>query len=188
MYINEKAKDYAEGKATAAIEQAIAKAFADGYKAGYEDRDNEVQIEMDNDADIEFVDLDLPSGTMWAKDFLRDENGKILYLTFREAKKYKLPTPEQLKELTEICDHPAQRPRATDLKFLAANGNQLYIRCCGYYNVEGKVEEALSFWLSCSEEENKAVCTYYDRWVTYSCFYNTVSGFVGKRLPVLVVK
>lgn len=90
MDINEKAKDYAEGKATAAIEQAIAKAFADGYKAGYEDRDNEVQIEMDNDADIEFVDLDLPSGTLWAKDSLRDENGKILYLTFREAKKIQI--------------------------------------------------------------------------------------------------
>ena len=35
MDIKEKAKDYAEGKMTAAIENVIADAYADGYKAWY---------------------------------------------------------------------------------------------------------------------------------------------------------
>jgi len=187
MDINEKAKDYAEGRATAAIEQAIADAFIDGYKAGYKDRDNEIPLEIKKQVP-EFIDLELPSGTLWAKDFLRDENGKILYLTFREAKKYKLPTPEQLKELSETCSHPTVRPFANQLKFLAANGNQLYIRCPGFYNVEGKIEDTLSFWLSSNVEENKALCSHYNHWTTHSCFYNTTSRFVGERLPIIVVK
>ena len=99
MDIKEKAKDYAEGKMTAAIENVIADAYADGYKAWYQDRYDEIPAAIKEEVDADFIDLGLPSGTLWAKDFLRDEEGNIMYLTFREAKKYPLPTIEQLNNL-----------------------------------------------------------------------------------------
>lgn len=50
----------------------------------------------------EFVDLSLPSGTLCAADYLRDEEGNILYLPYNEAKKYNLPTKEQVQELIDL--------------------------------------------------------------------------------------
>lgn len=85
MDIQEKANSYAEGKAKEAITKAIAQAYIDGYKDGYKSGQENIKTECN---DAEFVDLGLPSGTLWASDYLRDANGNISFVTYEEAKNY----------------------------------------------------------------------------------------------------
>ena len=101
MNIEEKARKFAEGKALAALDQAIQEAYAEGYRDGYKDREEEIPVELQENK-TEFVDLGLPSGTLWASTY--ETNGSsCIYLPFEQAKKYKLPTMEQYQELKDSC-------------------------------------------------------------------------------------
>ena len=103
MNIKELSKEYAEGKALNAITTAIEEAYAKGYKDGYTQAVSDTKKNIPNELEsgIEFVDLGLPSGTLWATDYLRDENGKIKFLIFDEASQYNLPTVAQRDEM--VC-------------------------------------------------------------------------------------
>lgn len=83
MEITERAGNYAEGKANEAITKAIAQAYADGYRDGYKDREEEIPVDL-RDNKTEYVDLGLPSGTLWSNDYEK-ENGETLYLPYGEA-------------------------------------------------------------------------------------------------------
>ena len=101
MNISEIANKYAEGKVNEVLTKAIADAYAEGYKAGYNDREAEIPADLRDDK-TEFVDLGLPSGTLWSTDFEK-RDGEYLYLPYNEAKQFKLPTEEQWDELRECC-------------------------------------------------------------------------------------
>lgn len=64
MNIKEKSKLYAEGKALEAISTAIEQAYEAGYHDGLKHYENE-RLEAIKDG-VEYVDLGLPSGTMWS--------------------------------------------------------------------------------------------------------------------------
>lgn len=64
----EKADKYAAGKANKAITNAIAQAYIEGYKAGYKDCEMEIPVDLRDDK-TEYVDLGLPSGTLWATKY-----------------------------------------------------------------------------------------------------------------------
>lgn len=101
MNLEERAKEYADGKAISAIETAISRAYADGYKDGYADGEQNKPVEVSND-DEEWIDLGLPSGTLWA--IPKDEAGKRISLTYMNAEKqYNLPTRIQVNELRDFC-------------------------------------------------------------------------------------
>lgn len=67
----DKAKKYAEGKVTKALSQVVADAYLAGYNAGYQDGIGKVAKDSVSE-ETEFVDLGLPSGTLWASDYLKD--------------------------------------------------------------------------------------------------------------------
>ena len=101
MNVSDKAANYAEGKANEFIKKAIAQAYADGYQDGYNDREAEIPVDL-RDNKTEYVDLGLPSGTLWAADYEK-VNGEILYLPYGKAQEYPIPTEEQWKELKDCC-------------------------------------------------------------------------------------
>ena len=94
--------NYAAGKANEVMEKAIAQAYADGYRDGYKDREEEIPVDL-RDNKMEYIDLGLSSGTLWAKDFEKDAVG-FLYLPYMQAKNYNLPTREQWDELVQSCE------------------------------------------------------------------------------------
>lgn len=100
MTLGEKSIDYASQSSEKFISQTIQKAFEDGYKAGYEDGRNSIPVDNLDDG---YVDLGLPSGTLWAKDYVVNENDEYEMLNYDEAKKYSLPTQEQFEELVANC-------------------------------------------------------------------------------------
>ena len=99
------AKTYAEGKAQEALTAVVEKAFADGYNAGYKDAIAELKVAPDvEESGVKFVDFDLPSGTLWASDYVRDKDGKPICLEYDKAAPLGLPRKEQLEELLRLCD------------------------------------------------------------------------------------
>ena len=103
MDIKEKAKDYAEGKALSAIATAIEEAYATGYQEGYADgyanrEKPDTPIKYNN---VSYIDLDLPSGTKWATNYLTKTDGEMEFLKFNEARSFNIPTIKQFQEFLD---------------------------------------------------------------------------------------
>lgn len=139
MKITELASDYAEQNTLTLISDAIKKAFEDGYKVGYVDGKNEVEI----DDEDRFVDLGLPSGTLWAKNYVLDQDGKCRHFEYSEASNYSLPTKDQIEELVQECEvslSPLSQLSTLcktsaeyhSVTFTGKNGNKLSIMAQGH--------------------------------------------------------
>ena len=103
MNILEKSKEYAEGKALNAITTAIEEAYAAGYQEGYEDgyANREKPASPIKYKSFNYIDLDLPSGTKWATNYLTKTNGEIELLSFSDARSLFIPTRKQFQELLD---------------------------------------------------------------------------------------
>ena len=77
--IEDKAKEYAEGKALSAMTSAIEQAYIDGYNAGFQDGLNHQKPPIEVIDGVEYVDLGLPSGTKWSKTYFYDKGVLIIY-------------------------------------------------------------------------------------------------------------
>lgn len=82
----DKAKEYAEGKINDALNKVIVEAYMAGYNSGYKDGYDKV-VKATSSDDIEYVDLGLPSGTLWSSNYVEDENKEILYVTQEKARR-----------------------------------------------------------------------------------------------------
>lgn len=188
MEITERAGNYAEGKANEAITKAIAQAYADGYRDGYKDREEEIPVDL-RDNKTEYVDLGLPSGTLWSNDY-EEENGETLYLPYGKAAKYAIPTEEQWNELFEYCRCTPAYLGTTMLgrtkyvcgyTFVGPNGNGIEFNFRGYKidNVIESRNDRYFFWLLNSKEGLDKKC----------CVNNELKDFFsGYKLPVRLVR
>lgn len=95
-----KAKEYAESKVNDALKQVVADAYMAGYNAGYQDGIDKVAQDSVSE-ETEFVDLGLPSGTLWASDYVKDGD-EVLFLPYPEAQKYDIPTKSKLMNFESI--------------------------------------------------------------------------------------
>lgn len=177
MGIKELAKQYAEGKAlnaiTTAIEEAYAKGYKDGYTQGVSDAKKNIPNELESG--IEFVDLGLPSGTLWATDYLRDENGKIKYLIFDEASQYNLPTVAQRDELFKFTKwYIDNNSPNCKIHFLGRNGAFLDI-----FPDRFLYEVYPTYWLKNESDDTQGFRSIGAKLEKY---------FKGEKLPMIVVK
>lgn len=160
----EKAANYAAGKANVAIDKAIAQAYADGYRDGYKDREEVIPVDL-CDRKTEFVDLGLPSGTLWSTDYEVDGDN-IKYLPYDDANTYDIPTKEQFRELLESCYWEFKYISSISRMYtcIGPNGNHIVFYSKGYKLAGVKREsEKIYFWVkSDSETTTKdAVFLYY---------------------------
>ena len=157
MNVSDKAASYAEGKANEFIKKAIAQAYADGYQDGYKDREAEIPVDL-RDNKTEYVDLGLPSGTLWAADYEK-VNGEILYLPHGKAQEYSIPTEEQWEELMKCCrweyDRNGGDSQELDwAKCIGPNGNILNFNFAGKKTAKGFSDsKRIVFWLK-DESDN----------------------------------
>ena len=99
--LNEKASIYAEENVINVLKEAFAKVYADGYRDGYKDCQNEIPVELRSNQ-TEFVDLGLPSGTLWSGEYEKEKDS-LRYAPFDKAKTMMIPTKEQCEELLSYC-------------------------------------------------------------------------------------
>ena len=186
MNIEERARKFAEGKALNALNQAIEEAYAEGYRDGYKDREAEIPVELQEDK-IEFVDLGLPSGTLWASSFETYDGTNTQCVPYEQAKKYHLPTEEQYKELIEFCSWDPQRKNNNFSHYMVIgrNGNYIKLPISGYMVVD-RYEHWQNgyFWLKNEDNDNlnKDAALF---WESSKIITNLFSGY---GLPVLQVK
>lgn len=197
MNVSDKAASYAEGKANEFIKKAIAQAYADGYQDGYNDREAEIPVDL-RDNKTEYVDLGLPSGTLWAADYEK-VNGEILYLPYGKAQEYPIPTEVQWKELRECCrwefedglDENREHYVFKQAKCIGPNGNYITFKTSSM-----KKADTLSlydihnayFWIKKEgRDNNRNAIKFYERaGRSYDCDLRLI--FSGYQLPIRLVR
>ena len=188
MNISEKADKYAEGKANEAITKAIAQAYMDGYRDGYNDCEQEIPEDLRENG-VEYVDLGLPSGTLWSSDYLKEDD-EIVYLPYGKAEKMNIPTKEQWEELYSKC----QWVRGNDnhgryVYVVGRNGNKIRFRQTNILKGD-QLENGygVRVWLKDEEEEgNDKLNTFY-RLEGNGTVFEDRHVFSGFGFPIRLVR
>ena len=98
---------------------------------------------------IEWIDLGLPSGTLWAKE---DSKSPLPFNMARNRYSLCLPSRSHAQELKECCKR-SWDSRTNRVQFIGPNGNSIYFHC---------KEKNVSYWLK----------DYEDRWREFGqCFH-----------------
>lgn len=189
------AKKYAEGKVNDALNQVVAEAYMAGYNAGYQDGCNKVVKDSVMEG-IEYVDLGLPSGTLWSSDYVKDDNGNTIYVTQENSADYKIPTYEQFKELMDECkwDQKSEKNWTEWGNYyyhewaicLGPNGNKIIFEKTGLYEATDcltRTSEIL-FWLN-NKESFHGNCA---NITLNNLEVGSGSEFSGYKLPIRLVK
>lgn len=192
MNILERADKYAEGKANEAITKAIADAYIEGYKAGYNDREEEIPLEL-RDNKTEYVDLGLPSRTLWSTDYEK-QDGYILYLPYEKAEYMKIPTKEQWEELKSLCKWEFDIDNGYDYRrcrCVGPNGQILTFERTGREKTTGVVDswEAF-FWIEDDSELNEKNTIHMYNYGTNRKYgvCELSKNFSGYKIPVRLVR
>ena len=192
----DKAKEYAEGKVIEALSQVVTDAYMSGYDAGYQDGIDKVAKDSSLE-ETEFVDLGLPSGTLWASDYVKkDDNDMTIYVTQENGADYEIPTYEQFKELMDECKWEQKSEKNwTESGFyywhdwaicLGPNGNKITFEKTGLYEATDSLTRTseIFFWLNNKEyfHNNCASITF------NSLNIGSEKMFSGYKLPIRLVK
>jgi hypothetical protein len=197
--IKEKANTYVEEKVIDILKEAFAKVYADGYRDGYKDREEEIPVDL-RDNTTEYVDLGLPSGTLWAVDYEK-ERGKVLYAPFDKAEKSGIPSVEQWKELMNCCKWEytlcgASLEYIKEALCVGPNGNVLKFIPMGKINTNSPIDQqSVFFWIKGELSEagdNDRHCALIKRSPIVRGFYDN-SKYIGKefsgyKLPIRLVQ
>lgn len=191
MNINEKSELYAKGKFSETMDQLIAQAYSDGYSDGYcAASAGAAEISKLMDGDTEYVDLGLPSGTLWSSDYLKNGD-EIQYLPYVKTEGMSLPTEEMYDELLNRCRFVKETDSSGFLccvKCIGLNGNYITFNVTGMKEVDSLSKRAsVCFWID--EEVKDDKCLHAEMWHSSSELYKwKYSAYVGYRLPVRTVK
>ena len=196
--LTEKAAQYAAEKSNEVIANALAKAYEDGYRDGYKNREEEIPVDL-RDNKTEYVDLGLPSGTLWAKEYEK-ENGNTLYLPYEKAARLHLPTMVQWEELQKNCRWHGKyniNQEVYSITFVGPNGNSIIFHATGYkkgnqlvnknYNGDGHV----FLWISDEEEKEEKKAIHMGREGEGAMRHTAVcitQIFMGFQLPARLVR
>lgn len=184
------AAEYAVAQTNEVMSLAIAKAYADGYRDGYRDKEEEIPVDMHANI-TEFVDLGLPSGTLWAADYERiNGNEAIEYLPYEKVSQMNIPTREQWEELLDICRWNYKYVSSKTMYFICIgpNGNTITFPCYGsILNGESTTDHTYAmFWIHDEGEElekNAVHMHYHSRQQK-----EVVKTYKGYKLPVRLVR
>lgn len=195
--LREKANSYAEENVNNVLKEAFAKVYADGYRDGYKEREEEIAIDLQDD-ETEYVDLGLPSGTLWAKDYEREE-GNIKYVSYNVAGKLNIPTEEQWNELVANCkrvfdfefinsNKPSLGQHLVNVSFVGRNGNYIKLPCYGIMKAD-RVDDAdfVSFWVKENRGGEYKKVVFFTNCVGLVGPIKTTTEYEGYKLPVRLV-
>ena len=144
--ISVKAVEYAGGKAVDCLTKAIEQAYKDGYLNGFEDGREEARNCIST-GEVRYVDLGLPSGTLWSDDYVK-KDGKIMYWAYGDACSKSIPTEEQWNELQENCTWRYTRENNSLVaKCIGPNGQMIRFWRSGKLEGDVHVHKNAYFWV-----------------------------------------
>ena len=109
---------------------------------------------------LQFIDLGLPSGKLWATENVKDENGNEAYFTFDDAVNTfgdNLPSREDWGELLDNSSHNWNEERK-GYDITGPNGNSIFLPAAGYRDGTGvgNVGSGGYYWSSSPYNEFRA--------------------------------
>jgi DNA repair protein RadC len=109
---------------------------------------------------LQFIDLGLPSGKLWATQNVKDENGNEAYLTFDKAVEIygkNLPSKEDWKELFDNCSCKWNK-KEKGFYVTGPNGNSIFLPAAGFRGGGVKnVGTTGHYWSSSVNDEKSSV-------------------------------
>ncbi len=190
MDLSEKAVGYASKNVLALFRDVIEKAYSDGYKDGYQDGKEELPLDVHGR--VEFIDLGLPSKTLWADGFLTNEAGEIEYFPYCNAESYDLPTKEQWAELQSYCSWHLESKTKT-VVCIGPNGASIRFPRTGViFGNDWSNRSFIYFWLrseiivdSDSVRENR-LCAHWYGYHTEG--FEIRPTFSGNMIPIRLIQ
>lgn len=181
--LREKANSYADKNVINVLKEAFAKVYADGYRDGYKDCKEEIHVDLRSDK-AEYIDLGLPSGTLWSSSYERMGEER-LYLPYDKAKEMNIPTESQWMELRKECRWSID----SDILYcIGPNGESIHFERTGYISIKKKKGIAVwsFFWIK-NEEENGNEC--YSAKMSWNTAHDVQihPTFRGYSLPIRLV-
>lgn len=185
--LKEKASSYAEENVINVLKEAFAKVYADGYRDGYKDCKEDALVNL-CECKTEYVDLGLPSGTLWSSDFIKEESN-ICYMTYGEASQLAIPTKRQWDELAYKCQWKfCKKPEGVFYECIGPNGKVLKFQPFGYIETEIDIiySSRTYFWYI----NNEGGASGYNTAAIWGpeVFRKNLKKFIGYKLPVRLVK
>ncbi len=180
----DRADKYAAGKANAIIDKAIAQAYVDGYRDGYKDKENEIPVDF-RGIMTEFIDLGLPSGTLWSCDFEKEKENNA-YIPYEDALRYKIPTIEQCNELLKNCKFIN---KAEGFCCVGPNGKHIVFSKTGCKLIESDGLSCATtslFWIRDDNETNNNVARIMD--CRSGVEGDSYKEFTGYKIPIRLVE
>ena len=184
--LKEKASSYAEENVLDVLKEAFAKVYADGYRDGYKDCKDQIPANLRDNT--EYVDLGLPSGTLWATDFEKVDS-TICYMTYSDASQLAIPTKRQWDELAQKCQWKfCKKQEGIIYECIGPNGKVLRFQPIGYIETEKDIvySDRTYFWYNNNEggasEYNTA--TIWGQEVRRK----NLKKFIGYKLPIRLVR
>ena len=181
--INDIAAKYAVGKANDAIDKAIAQSYADGYRDGYKDREEEIPVDLRDNKTV-FIDLGLPSGTLWSLDFEKNSN-EFIYAPYESTTILEIPTLEQCSELFSNCKFSKKDGL---IYCIGPNGKYIKFALAGYKEIANEPATytvASVFWINnCNEKADNTARILNMRGLEK----DTYKEFSGNKLPIRLVR
>jgi hypothetical protein len=156
--LKEKASSYAEENVLEVLKEAFAKVYADGYADGYKDCQDHVSVNL-RISNTKYVDLGLPSGTLWSADYEKDVNGNI-FEPYELASTKAIPTRAQWNELRRCAkwEFIGKDDKLEIVKCTGPNGNVISFLPAGGIDFIKKVRSGrVLFWVNSTSLKNCAV-------------------------------
>ncbi len=185
MRLQEKAEQYAK-HCLDRFKKEIVDAYIEGYCEG--SYDEEQKHAKNEDEDSDFIDLGLPSGTLWREELLHDEEGEIRRLAYNEARDFSLPTEEQCRELMTKCFLVREKYGIT---FRGKDNEELYLGFTDQAEKpNGTADACIRFWVKGDVDGDlKAPCLQCSiLLLPGAAGYHICRRFVGEKIAVLTVK
>lgn len=176
------------------IKDLLKKAYLSGYEQG------KIDSLTYNIDDVQYLDLGLPSGTLWAGPLtIKKSFYSYKLLSYTDACLLNIPTEEQYKELVENCQLLYEEKGGNAVFIVGKNGKRLQVYTENYvsiHDIPGKIVNGVGFkgektlkgqnylWLKSDIENDNAMVAA----VIYN--HELISGkhFTGFKLPVFLVK
>ena len=177
--LKEIASNYAMEKSNDFFSQIVAQAFADGYRKGYKDKEDEIPVDL-REKKTEYVDLGLPSGTLWAKEYETTDDG-LLYLPYVKAENYTLPTKIQWEELIKYCKWGWY---GKVFRCTGRNGETLDFPKTGRINPTYADGGNSFLWLRDNTQDDLKAYA----WISCAAPQEIASCFMGYKLPIRQVR
>lgn len=180
MTKEELAEKYASEQASGFVAK-IKEAYLKGYEQGEQNFATTIKVDG-----VEYIDLGLPSGTLWSRHPLSFETtygSWYKMLSYTDAQKLNIPTEEQVKEL--ISNRKILYTDGT-VYAIGPNSKRIWYK----WNINGEGVEGCDYrkcWIK-SEAKNNEAKVYLINKDPYDYRSSIISThFTGYKLPVFLV-